>query len=198
MHVKEPSVSIASRPQLHEIEARLDAIAEGYRQASLPKAALEAKDIIQLKQEHLLLSEICNDFHQQLAALEKPGDHETSQLHKNFEPLLQRLHLYEEAIKISAVFTQLQQRIQNEIHEVLEATLALAKQFLPNHLPRFESGLEQFQDRCDAVADQLDALESQSHDIQPLVILYEKWLAHVETFTEVLDERSEALNPRYH
>lgn len=190
-------VSAPVAPSLEsEVAARLDAVAEGYRQAPLPKASLDARAVRELAREHRTLQDLCTGFSSQLAVLDQQGDREIARLYQNFEPLLQRLRLFEEALRISEVFAQLEQRLQAEITEVKEATLALAKQILPYNLPKFEQGLEMFQDRCDAVADQLDALENQGHDIRDLVAHYERWLAHLETFMEVLDERTEALKPK--
>lgn len=179
-----------------DLEASLLAHAEGYRAAPLPKATLDAKAVLKLERERDELKELCDRLTAQLADLDRRGEIETARLHMNFEPLLQRLRLCDEALRICGVFSELGQRLARELAEVKEACVALAKQFLPNHLPKFEQGLEIFQDRCDALADQLDALENQGHDIAELVPGYEAWMAQIEQFSEILDERSEALLPK--
>ncbi|PKL76805.1 MAG: hypothetical protein CVV27_08430 [Candidatus Melainabacteria bacterium HGW-Melainabacteria-1] len=178
-----------------EISAKIDSHAAGYREMPLPKASLEGPVVARLQKEHTLLETLCDSLSKQLAELDRGSQYETSQLHKNFEPLLQRRQHYAEALRICKVFAELAARLDREINEVKEACVALAKQFLPNHLPLFEKGLETFQDRCDQVADQLDGLETQSHDIQALMPRYEQWLQWVERFGEILDERIEALKP---
>ncbi|MEZ0370267.1 MAG: hypothetical protein ACAI44_14355 [Candidatus Sericytochromatia bacterium] len=179
-----------------DLEASLDAHVAAYRQAPLPRASLDALAVRAMETARDELQALCEDITTRLRELDRRAEHETGKLHLNFEPLLQRLRLCDEALRMSAVFAQLAARLDAEVKEVKQACLALAKQFLPNNLPLFEQGLEQFQDRCDQVADQLDAIEAQGHDIAPLVRTYEVWIALIENFSEILDERTEALRPR--
>lgn len=179
-----------------ELEASLEFHAAGYRAAPLPRASLDSTDVRKMEKECDELAALCTKLAGQLKELDRQAQCETSQLYLNFEPLQQRLRLFHEALRMCAVFAELAERLQREMSEVKEASVALAKQFLPNHLPKFEQGLEQFQDRCDQVADQLDAIEAQGHDISLLVQSYEQWIAMIETFSEILDERTEALRPK--
>lgn len=185
------AVQAIGHDELDALEARIEAQAAGVRQQALPRASLAAPEVARLKRERELLNGFCATTREALQRLAR--DHELTRLHLNFEPLLQRLRLYDEALRISDELAALLARLEREIAEVKEASVALAKQFLPTHLPRFEQGLESFQDRCDSVADQLDALEAAQQDISGLLPVYEQWLAWVERFGEILDERSEAL-----
>lgn len=178
-----------------ELEAKIESEASAYRSQPLPKASLETSEVRQLEKDQRALERLCQEISSQLKALDQQGEHETGRLHLNFEPLKARLSHFEEALRISGVFAEMAQRLAREQAEVKEACVALAKQFLPNHLSKFEAGLEVFQDRCDALADELDALENQGHEIKALLPAYEEWLAWVERFGEILDERVEALRP---
>lgn len=168
---------------------------EAYRVMALPRATLAAALVQRCEREREDLADLCRRLTAQLLDLDRAGELETAQLHLNFEPLQQRLRLYDEILRMCGVFAELQRRLLSEVAEVKDASSALARQFLPNHLPKFEQGLEMFQDRCDAVADQLDAIEAQGHDIGELVPVYEQWMALIEQFGDILDERIEALRP---
>ncbi len=182
-------------PLFDEVEARLESLVSDYRTAPLPRATLDLAVFQQLTRDQAFLQKSCDSLRAQLNQLDSSDQHETTRLHLNFEPLLRRLAHFDEALRLSGVLKALQQRLTDQIAETREASLALSKQILPYHLPKFEAGLDMFMDRCDQVADQLDALESQSQDISPLLPLYEQWLFLVEQFGEILDERTEILRP---
>lgn len=183
-------------PLFEEVEARLESLVSAYRTAPLPKAALDPGILKQLSKDQAFLKKTCDSLRAQLNQLDSSEQHETTRLHLNFEQLLMRLAHFDEALRISEVIKALNQRLKDEIAEIREASIALSKQILPYNLPKFEAGLEMFMDRCDQVADQLDALESQSQDISPLLPLYEQWMFLVEQFGEILDERTEILCPK--
>jgi len=179
-----------------ELDARLTGLVSAYQHAALPKATLEPKRLEALHSDQAQLKKTCASLRNDLQRLDTSNEHQTTQLHLNFEVLQLRLDHFEQALVISAQLCALEQRLQAEIAEVKEASVALSKQILPNYLPKFEAGLENFMNRCDQVADELDSLENLHHDITPLMPLYEQWLFLVEQFGEILDERTEALKPQ--
>jgi DNA repair exonuclease SbcCD ATPase subunit len=179
-----------------EVEAKLESLVGAYRTAALPKASLEREALRQLNKDQSFLKKTCDTLRSQLAELDASHDHETTQLHLNFEPLLLRLSHFDEALRISGVFKELETRLQAEIAEIREASIALSKLIFPYNLPKFEAGLEMFMDRCDKVADQLDSLENQGHEIAALMPAYEQWLFLVDQFGDILDERTEILKPK--
>lgn len=188
-----PAVCLDTDQFESELTRDIDGYATAYRAAELPRASLDSKQVKKLLSERHELNALCERLGGQIKQLE--ADTETGQLYLNYEPLLQRLGLYDEILRICDEFKALAGRLEREQAEVKEACIALAKQIFPYHLPKFEQGLESFQDRCDSVADQLDSLENKGHDIAPLVRGYEVWIALVERFSEILDERTEALKP---
>lgn len=179
-----------------EVEAQLEGLVTAYRTAALPKASLDPVVLKQLNKDQGFLKKTCDSLRDKLTQLDTARQHETTRLHLNFEQLLMRLAHFDEALRISEVIKALNNRLKDEIAEIREASIALSKQILPYNLPKFEAGLEMFMDRCDQVADQLDSLENQSQDIAPLMPLYEQWMFLVEQFGDILDERTEILNPK--
>ncbi|MGE3728613.1 MAG: hypothetical protein AB7I41_23890 [Candidatus Sericytochromatia bacterium] len=179
-----------------EVEAKLEGLVTAYRTTELPKASLDPVVLKQLNKDQTFLKKSCDSLREQLSQLDISHQHETTRLHLNFDLLLQRLAHFDEALRISELIKALNERLKDEIAEIREASIALSKQILPYNLPKFEAGLEMFMDRCDQVADQLDALENQSQDIAPLMPLYEQWMFLVEQFGEILDERTEILCPK--
>lgn len=166
---------------------------EAFQKAPAPIASLKPQNIKRLMDDQRYVTKKYNAFEAELKRLETQGQIELSAHWNNLHPFQLRLKRISEALQVSEAFQALEQRIQAEIAEVKEASLALAKQFLPNHLPKFEAGLEQFMDRCDEVADQLDRYESQGFKIIELEPHYNQWMAMVERFGDILDTQIEAL-----
>ncbi|PIQ28550.1 hypothetical protein COW36_12750 [bacterium (Candidatus Blackallbacteria) CG17_big_fil_post_rev_8_21_14_2_50_48_46] len=179
-----------------QLEAAIAGLVASYQQAPTIKASLDPADLLKLSKDQQFLKKSCDSFQTALDALDTDKTHETAQLHLNLKPLQLRLALLDEALRVSEIFKSLDTRIKAEIAEVKEASIALSKQILPYHLPKFEAGLEMFMDRCDQVADLLDTLEQQGHEITVFMPDYEMWLFLVEQFGEILDERIEILKPQ--
>lgn len=178
---------------LEYVESMLEAALQNLRLASIPKATLNPNEVKQIQKEQQMWFQNCRDIESLLTTLEEQGITETAGIHLNLKPMLQHLDYLNHILETCQRFQKLAHFLMGEMAEVKEASIALTKQILPYNLPKFEAGLEQFMDRCDQTADQLDALESQGHNVAPLVQRYEQWVAMVEQFGDILDERTEAL-----
>lgn len=175
------------------VEGMLAAALQNLRLASITKATLEPIEFKQIQKEQHRWLQNSQAIESLLATLEEQGITETAGLHLNLKPMLQHLDYLNQILETCHRFQELSTYLIGEMAEVKEASIALTKQILPYHLPKFEAGLEQFIDRCDQTADQLDALELQGHNVAPLVQRYEQWVAMVEQFGDILDERTETL-----
>lgn len=172
-------------------ENQISDLTVNYSRVLPPSASLNPKEVKRIKKEFKYLKQACVSINNNLELLENSLD--VSGLINNFQPLMVRLGRFEETMEVCQQFSTLQSKINNETNEVKEAIKALAKQILPYNLPRFEEGLEQFLDRCDLIADELDALDAKGHKISDLEKPYETWILLIEQFRELLDERTEAL-----
>lgn len=104
---------------------------------------------------------------------------EITRFHLILAPLQQQGHMYQDVISASVVGQNLQQDLQNIQSQVSQA-------LQEPHL-NWESALEAWLDRLDAVADQLDEYESQGWEISTVLQAYEYLLPQIEHLQDLLD-----------
>ena len=178
-----------------DLADKIRAEVEVFQTVAPPVASLSQENLKQLVEDKRYVMQRFNTLEAELQELEAQGQNELTALWKNIRPLQLRLKSIADALQISKAFQALEQRLKAEIAEVKEASLALAKQFLPYNLPEFEKGMESFMDRCDEIADQLDRYESLGYPIDELEPLYNQWMTMIESYGELLDTQIEALRP---
>ncbi|PKL77440.1 MAG: hypothetical protein CVV27_05415 [Candidatus Melainabacteria bacterium HGW-Melainabacteria-1] len=151
----------------------------------LPVASLTPELHRQLAQCHQELAQAIAQFEKGLQELETEFD--VADLRKRLRPLESRLQQYSLAIQQSRELAQLNQeitRFQGKVEQALQPHSHGA-----NLNPQLETEIEQWLDDCDAIADQLEALEAKSLDISSLLLNYESLSQLLAKLQDQLDEQ---------
>jgi hypothetical protein len=158
---------------------------------SIPHPSCEERDLNNLRSKHDALWKLYSSIRDQLKVLEEEID--TSDLESHLKPFSVSLNRFEVALKISHDLIQLKSNIieQTKQSQVLINEIKVSDD--PNDLPVAEENLEVLLDDCDRFADQLDDADGKKYPVKPLLTLYAKMVAQLETLQDLLDEMKEKL-----
>jgi hypothetical protein len=130
-----------------------------------------------------------SELQAQLSLLERESD--TLGLHLQLRPLEQNLLRYRQAEALCRRFVQIQRACDRTVLST-ERLLEQVRQFRRAGgsclTPEWESALNELLDRCDLIADQLDALAAEGHDHRCLDPGYAFLLQQVGGLQETLEE----------
>jgi chromosome segregation ATPase len=162
------------------VEQTLHDLIHAFSQAPVPQPVCEPLALASLQQQVQQLQHQLDHLNTQLDQLE--SEHDTLGWRQQLRPLEERLHQFRGVIQTSEALRETAEQIRagrQQVAELRQAGLARA---------RFERELEALLDRCDALADRLDAFEADGHEIQVLLAPYELLLQEVGQLQELLDE----------
>lgn len=171
--------------QLYEkVEAQIYQRLRSYMQLHLPSMSVDANEIKILEGHEERLSILILELHEKLRILEQ--DMDVSELTQNLRPLEQQLSRIRAILDLSRRTRKLKVGLSRLTRDVMETHKQCDKRELSNQA--FESKLEVYLDRCDALADQLDELENAGHGIQAMEKPYERVISLIESLQEKIDE----------
>ncbi|PKL79205.1 MAG: hypothetical protein CVV27_02205 [Candidatus Melainabacteria bacterium HGW-Melainabacteria-1] len=152
-----------------------------------PLPCLIAEDLEQLKQQTEELESRVLQVEHQISSLDQEFD--TSELRRRLRPMETMLQRYQRALDASEQMLTIQKQIQSLIDTVRGISSRLQRP-TPELLVRIETELESLMDSCDWVADQIDAIENQGHDIAPLAYNYNILTTLIEQIRDIVDEHT--------
>ncbi|PKL80664.1 MAG: hypothetical protein CVV27_00040 [Candidatus Melainabacteria bacterium HGW-Melainabacteria-1] len=151
----------------------------------------DPKRLKHLRQKHEVFQTRTLALHEQLEILDR--EMESGELRQHLskvEQALKRLgsleQLFEQFIELHADIlkhSDLTQDVMTESQSTED----------PEDIPVLEENLNVLLDHCDSVADRLEALENQRHDIAPLQSPYQSYSEQLEQFQDILEETIERL-----
>ncbi|MGE3726445.1 MAG: hypothetical protein AB7I41_12885 [Candidatus Sericytochromatia bacterium] len=109
---------------------------------------------------------------------------QTDELQQQLKPLEKLLVRYQQIDEFSQLLRDLRQRIRSEAAEVADLIKQVSKHS-PAELDRLT---EKYLDSCDAVADQMDDLETRGCPIDLLNSDYQNWVSLLENLQDTVDE----------
>lgn len=151
-----------------------------------PSPTVKADEFEQLRKQTEELASSTQSFDRQISGLEKEFD--TSELRRRLRPLEVILQRSQRALEVSEQMQLLQKQIAGLI-ETVRGISSRLQQPAAELLKRLEAELESVMDSCDWVADQLDQIDGQGHDISVLEHGYNILSAMIEGVRDTLDEQ---------
>lgn len=148
----------------------------------------ERKQFAQFKASHKELTELLTGFNKQIQILDEEFD--TGELQARLRPLEVLLRRLTQTCDVAKRFILLHESIL-ALKKSVDALLsqALSPEGLPESYPE---QLEQLLDQTDQLADSLDQLEQEGHDIHPIQPSYEKVVVQIEKLNDVIEDLQEA------
>lgn len=129
------------------------------------------------------LTTLVNTINDYIQTLEKEFD--VMDLRHKIHPLTVLWKQYRQKLDLASQNAEILDEIENELRCVNALIQKIQNTVL---LPDFERDFESILDNCDLIADKLDDLSQQGHDIQKLEIPYNQWLEKVAYLQALLDE----------
>ncbi|HEY9842861.1 MAG TPA: hypothetical protein V6D23_20510, partial [Candidatus Obscuribacterales bacterium] len=152
-----------------------------------PQAGIKPEVIEQLQKQNEELEDRVRGFDRQITLLDQ--DFDTSELRRRLRPLEVMLQRYQKALEVSESMQMIHKQLQGLI-DTVRGISARVQNPVPEQLQRAEAEIESLMDSCDWVADQLDALDNQGHDIGPLEYSYKILAAIIEQVRDTVDEHT--------
>ncbi|MGE3724521.1 MAG: hypothetical protein AB7I41_03165 [Candidatus Sericytochromatia bacterium] len=149
------------------------------------KPSQDPEIIRQLEHIHKALSQFIQQTEAKLSILEE--EFELSELKNSLRPLQMRLKQWHNWLRLSEQMLALEAQIQAEIQSVRQWTEQARK-----GAPISEQTLDVLFDRCDRLADRLDALEAEGIEINALLDLYQRLVKKTDALQDALDETAVA------
>lgn len=187
------SLARESEQRYTQLQSKIQGAIQTWSQRSMPlEPTCEPEPLARLQANQQELSALWLSLDQELRELEH--DMQILSLRRQAQPLQSLLWRLEKIIHTSRHFQTLQQTIQLALQEVQQSSAHIQKLSDKQQIQHFEqTTLEQYLDQCDHLADQLDALSSQGHDIRVLEQPYERLVAAIEYLQDLLDEHLQQL-----
>jgi hypothetical protein len=145
------------------------------------KPSLDPEIKRQLEHIHRALGQFIQRTEAALNTLEAEFD--LSELENGMRPLQMRLKQWQNWLRLSEQMLALEEQMQAEIQTVRQWTEQTRQ-----GRPRSEKELDALFDRCDRLADRLDALEAEGIEINTLLALYERLVKKTDALQDALDE----------
>lgn len=163
-------------------EARLITQVQLISQAPQPQVTVDKEKFLALKQQWQGFQALLEEFRKDIELIDT--EIQTDDLQSQLKPLEVIFKRHQQILEHSGILRDLRTRIRTAKKEVEDLLLHLS-----NHtLPELENLTETYLDHCDAVADQLDDLESQGCPIALLDSDYQNWVAVLEELQDQVDE----------
>lgn len=153
-----------------------------------PVATLKPEDLETLQARTDELESRVLSFERQIGSLDKEFD--TSELRRRMRPLEVMLQRGQRALEVSEQMQLIQKQVQG-LAETVKAINARLQNPTADLLARLENEMESVMDSCDWVADRLEQLDGQGHDISQLEHNYNILAAMIDQIRDVMDEHNQ-------
>lgn len=172
-----------------KVEQMIHAEVRRAMELSFPQPTASQDDFVLIQERAKYWGRVVRDLGRMLDILYVHLD--TTALHQALLPLEQTKRRYAQLSQDCQALQELDERLLKTRIEVVQAYRDLQReQSLPRLRQHFQAQvMERLLDRCDAIADQLDAMSSRQIQTRRLEAEYHKLIAITESFREALEER---------